>query len=70
MHTNLAPWQMRAMEELKQLAERVELLGKFLETAAFLELNRGEQSRLRSQYGYMCGYKAVLADRIAHFLEI
>lgn len=60
-------FQLRVVEEKKQLDDRREKLGAFKNTDAFIALPWQEQERLNTQGHLMCAYSAVLGERIAAF---
>lgn len=69
LHTSTPPHQVRAMEELLELNQRLDKLTSFIEGkgVVYLTLDKEEQERLRKQAEAMAAYQKILADRIAHF---
>jgi hypothetical protein len=63
----LLPHQVRVVEEVEQLSERVEKLANFFDTDIYASLHVDEQQRLRRQLVYMIEYQVVLGERIAAF---
>ena len=63
----MAPHQQRVVDERADLQGKIERLGKFMDGDLFARLPIAEQNRLRQQSGWMCGYRAVLDERIAAF---
>ena len=61
----MKPYQQRVVAERADLHEKIKRLGDFLGGNA--ELSVAERSRLLRQHGWMCGYLAVLGERIAAF---
>ncbi|MCQ6312192.1 crAss001_48 related protein [Citrobacter freundii] len=69
LQTDLPPHQLRVLEELAQLSDRLIKLTAFIDEAGdiFRSLGIEEQSRLRRQAASMREYQAVLAERVANF---
>lgn len=67
--SDIPPHQQRVLEELAQVAERLQKLDSFIHggSATFASLPIAEQSRLREQASYMSGYHDVLVKRVAAF---
>lgn len=65
----LAPHQLRVVEELHELFERVEKLAAFIdsEDSVFRSLDYAEQVRLVRQGRAMTEYAQILVERIAAF---
>ena len=63
----MAPHQQRVVDERADLHEKIERLGRFMDGDLFAGLPFEERGRLRRQFGWMCGYRAVLDERIAAF---
>lgn len=63
------PHQLRVLEELAQLSERLDNLNEFIDggNSIFANLPHAEQSRLLEQVTYMAGYQDVLIRRVAEF---
>lgn len=61
------PYQERVIREQKELSDKTELLGAFINSSAMLPLDLDEQTRLVRQYWIMCAYCKVLDERIAAF---
>lgn len=60
-------WQMRVIEELEALDEKILKLELFIPTQKFAELDEVEQARLTRQLNHMRAYSAVLLERINTF---
>jgi len=61
-------YQTRVVNELKELTEKREKLGLFIDRNPIFEtLPEAEQFRLRSQFDIMIQYEAILKDRIENF---
>ena len=60
-------YQLRVVEEKKELDEKIERLKAFMEGSIFASLDRDERSRLTLQLEHMNGYSEVLGQRIAAF---
>ena len=60
-------YQLRVVEERKQLSEKLEKLEQFLLGNAYLNLPGAEQNRLVRQTLIMVDYRDVLDERIANF---
>lgn len=69
LQTDRPPHQLRVLEELAQLSDRLIKLTAFIDEAGdvFHSLGIEEQSRLRRQAASMREYQAVLAERVASF---
>lgn len=69
LQTDLPPHQLRVLEELAQLSDRLIKLTAFIDEAGdvFRSLGIEEQSRLRRQAASMREYQGVLAERVASF---
>ena len=64
----MQPHEERVVNELKELTEKREKLGRFIgQNATFGTLPVGEQARLRRQFDIMVEYEGVLQERIDHF---
>lgn len=61
------PHQQRVVDEQKELDEKRAKLASFLESPMFINLDIGEQARMRYQAVAMREYSAVLGERIAAF---
>lgn len=60
-------YQLRVIEEKRELDERLARLDAFFEQPGFFSLGRLEQDRMKRQAGYMRAYSSTLRDRIADF---
>lgn len=69
LQTDIPPHQLRVLEELSQLSERLTKLSAFINGAGkiFSALSAEEQNRLRKQEAFMREYQSILAERIANF---
>ncbi len=68
----MEPWQVRVIEEKKELDEKLKRLvafrgGRLERSPAFLHLDKDERCRLTRQMLIMQDYSDVLEDRIAVF---
>lgn len=63
----MQPHQQRVIDERADLDSKCKKLSDFMGADIFNSLGRLEQDRLRRQFGWMCGYRAVLDERIAAF---
>lgn len=62
-----AAYQLRVVDEKRELDEKLTKLLSFFQTPMFDNLNEAERSRLRNQARFMDGYAAVLQERITAF---
>lgn len=60
-------WQLRVIEEKRELDEKLEKLRAFFETEPFNTLIGDDQMLLQEQARYMDTYSAVLHSRISRF---
>lgn len=60
-------FQMRVVEEKKELDIKIEGLSKFIKGDFFSSLDRSEQVRMAIQSGLMRNYSDVLQERINNF---
>lgn len=69
LQSDLPPHQLRVLEELTQLSEKLEKLNNFIngDSSIFNGLDPEEQKRLRDQSNFMTEYQTVLAQRVAAF---
>ncbi|WP_375540746.1 crAss001_48 related protein [Serratia silvae] len=67
--TQPAPYQQRVIDERYQLAEKLNALSNFLNTAIFLSLPQCEQTLLTEQKGIMGDYLSILEKRISRFTK-
>lgn len=63
----LAPHQIRVVQERDDLLEKVTKLNAFLSTELFATLSNDEQFLLNTQCQFMQGYLNVLEERIGNF---
>ncbi len=63
----MQPYQERVVTEKKELDERREKLGSFIEGAIYQSLPEAEQNRLTQQALAMTAYSTILGERIAAF---
>lgn len=63
----MLPHQERVVLEKKELDEKIQKLGKFIESGDYDFLDREEKSRLLEQHGVMGRYSDILALRIEAF---
>ena len=63
----MQPHQERVVTEKKELDEKREKLGAFIEGEIFLSLPEAERGRLQQQAIAMARYSTILGDRIAAF---
>jgi hypothetical protein len=61
------PWQLRVIEEKKELDARLVKLSEFLSGEAFSEMTEDDQELLSSQKTHMTSYSGILGERIARF---
>ena len=61
------PWQLRVIEEKKELDARLVKLSEFLSGKAFSEMTEDDQELLSSQKTHMSCYSGILGERIARF---
>lgn len=69
LQSDLPPHQLRVLEELTQLSEKLKKLNNFIngDSRIFNGLDPEEQKRLRDQSNFMTEYQTVLAQRVAAF---
>ena len=60
-------WQLRVIEEKKELADKLDKLCKFVVGEAFKALPATQQNLLNRQWVHMKSYLDVLNERIAAF---
>lgn len=60
-------YQIRVIDEWKELGERIDRLTKFMYSPKFLKVKKDEQVRLRLQMNVMLNYSEILSDRIKNF---
>lgn len=60
-------WQIRVIDEKRELDEKREKLGEFKGTKFFANLSWQDQERLNTQAHIMTMYSAILGERIAFF---
>lgn len=67
--SNIPPHQLRVLEELAQVSDRLKKLNAFIDgrSETFDRLPAAEQSRLREQATYMADYEGVLIRRVIAF---
>ncbi|WP_425279618.1 crAss001_48 related protein [Enterobacter hormaechei] len=67
--SNIPPHQLRVLEELAQVSDRLKKLNTFIDgrSETFDRLPAAEQSRLREQATYMADYEGVLIRRVIAF---
>jgi crAss001_48 related protein len=65
----MQPHQQRVVTELKDLSDKREKLGAFLQGDVFKSLDLAERGRLVHQYEIMGKYADILRERIADFKE-
>lgn len=63
----LAPHQLRVVQERDELLEKVTKLYTFFSTELFSTLPKDEKFRLNTQFQFMQGYLNVLEERIGEF---
>ena len=63
------PWQLRVIEEKKELDARLVKLSEFLTGKAFQEMTEDDQELLLSQKNHMNCYSDILGKRIARFTQ-
>jgi hypothetical protein len=63
----LQPYQERVVAERQELAQRLEALGKFIQSDAWLTVPPEEQGRLGRQHYVMGLLLGILDERIANF---
>lgn len=61
-------WQERLEQEYKELSERVDKLGTFLEQDAFNSLSETDRGLLAEQYQVMREYQTILAQRLSRVI--
>ena len=61
------PWQLRVIEEKKELDARLVKLSEFFSGKAFSEMTEDDQELLSSQKTHMTSYSGILGERIARF---
>lgn len=67
-YPNLPPYQLRVIEEYKQVATDCLKLSEFIKSEVFYTVYKEERSRLISQRSLMRQYAGVLLERIGAFL--
>jgi hypothetical protein len=65
----MQPHQQRVVEEKKELDEKREKLGAFIEGKLYQTLPEAERDRLSQQAIVMMTYSTILGERIAAFIE-
>lgn len=63
------PWQLRVIEEKKELDARLVKLSEFLSGKAFAVMTEEDQELLLSQKNHMNCYSDILGKRIARFTQ-
>ena len=63
----MLPYQLRVIDEKKDLDLKIENLMEFFETETYEGLSEEERSRMRSQRDVMKKYSDILRLRIANF---
>ena len=63
------PWQLRVIEEKKELDARLVKLSEFLSGKAFAVMTEEDQELLLSQKNHMNYYSDILGKRIARFTQ-
>ena len=63
----MAPFQIRVVEEKQELDEKIARLDAFVDGSLFSQASPDEQGRLHRQLGVMQMYSRILGERIAHF---
>ena len=63
------PWQLRVIEEKKELDARLVKLSEFLSWKAFAVMTEEDQELLLSQKNHMNCYSDILGKRIARFTQ-
>lgn len=68
---NLQDWQLRVLDERRQLRERLEKLEAFFTASSrvYMDLPSIEQKRLRDQFNAMSAYEDALTERIAAWVK-
>lgn len=66
---SLQPHQQRVVQEHRDLTEKINKLGAFIEGPLFLSVPPAERARLACQKAAMCCYAEVLEQRICAFGE-
>jgi hypothetical protein len=67
MSHSFEPHQQRVIDERAALHEKIVLLNRFMDGELFRTLDPREQNRMVRQFGWMCGYRSVLDERIYAF---
>lgn len=67
LQTNMPPHQLRVLEELAQLSERLQKLTAFFDTERYRSLDVDERGRLKEQSLFMGEYQRIMAERVAAF---
>lgn len=68
MNLNLAPHQLRVIDEKAELDSKIRSLDDFLLTNTFLSLDIVEKGRLLRQIRVMKEYSEILGERISAFI--
>lgn len=63
----LKPFQMRVVEESRELGQKIFDLSNFINSDKFESVNKEEQSRLLKQHDAMYAYLNILKERINNF---
>jgi len=63
----LEPYQLRVIDEFKDIDFKVRKIEKFILTDVYKNLSKSEQSMIDLQVMYMTGYYKVLMERINRF---
>lgn len=67
---SMQPYQQRAIDEKKELDDRLEKLNSFITSSPIYSgLDAAEKGRLERQRNIMTGYSNVLRERIEAFTE-
>ena len=64
---NLEGWQLRVLNEHRDLKEKIERLNVFINTSVFKNTHEGDQARLTFQMYTMRAYLTALEARIDRF---
>lgn len=67
LEADIPPHQLRVLEELAQLTDRLDKLTAFFDTDVYRSLDVGERGRLKEQCALMGELQRVLTERVAAF---
>lgn len=67
LETDMPPHQLRVLEELAQVSDRLEKLTAFFDTDLYRSLDVDERGRLKEQSLIMGEYQRILAARVSAF---